>query len=246
MIYATLGLWLAVIVLLAWTIQRLWREMVQTSVLNYLFLPGTLVAQVGYVVALLLTGAKAGPVSLFGDDDAEKDDETPAQSNIPLFGTVLIGLLPMLAVGSALHVVVRGMGEPVLGGVSADYLSSELPHTLSAFWEQLRGLISIAEDTLIAMRRLDWNQWSSAAFAYLLIALSMRMAPVPRHVRGHLGAIAFLCGGAALAGTVLPTLSDNLATQWPILATVIGAQLLLLMFSVSVRGVVALLTAVGR
>jgi hypothetical protein len=76
------------------------------------------------------------------------------------------------------------------------------------------------------------------AFAYLMIALTVQLAPIRGNVRGHVGAIAALCGGAAVAGSMAPSLPEWIQAAWPLLALATGWLLMLLMVSLFARGLV--------
>ena len=68
MVYAAFTFWLLVIVLTAWGVHRLWSGMVKPKVLNTVLLPGTLVAQIGHVLGLLVTGATVTNTTLYKKD----------------------------------------------------------------------------------------------------------------------------------------------------------------------------------
>lgn len=238
MLYVAAAIWLTVVVLLAWAIRSLWANMVSARVVNVVTLPGTIVARFGYVLALLITGTAAGHVSLIDDTPAE-DEKTPTdEPHLPFFGMMLVGLLPMLAVSVSLYFLIREFGGPLVERVRPERLESELPVSLPAFWEQLRQLVTLAEDTFNAIRHLDWSIGPNVLFVYLLICLSLRMAPIPRHLDGHLAAIVATALAAALVGSAVPSVSQAVAGVWPGLALVTGCLLCLLMISLSIRGLV--------
>ena len=69
MLYAALTLWLLVIVFCAWGVHRIWSGLVKPRVVNTILLPGTLVAQLGHVLGLLVTGNPVRNTALMGDDE---------------------------------------------------------------------------------------------------------------------------------------------------------------------------------
>ena len=56
MIYFAVTFWLLVAVLTAWGVHQLWSGMLKPRTVNSILLPGTLVAQLGHVLGLLVTG----------------------------------------------------------------------------------------------------------------------------------------------------------------------------------------------
>ena len=65
MLFAAMTFWLVTAVLSAWGVQQLWRGMVAPRVVNAVLLPGTLVAQLGHVLGLLITGATVNNATLY-------------------------------------------------------------------------------------------------------------------------------------------------------------------------------------
>src|SRR5262249_44380503 len=115
----------------------------------------------------------------------------------------------------------------------------DLPATLTSVWEQLRGLISLAESTLNALRHANADGWRILIFVYLLHCLSVRMAPLPGRALNHIGAVAGLAAIGALAGTVSPWLPEAILRSWPVLALTTGWLMLALLVSLAIKGIVS-------
>jgi hypothetical protein len=71
-----------------------------------------------------------------------------------------------------------------------------------------------------------------------MVCLTVRLAPRPGNMRGHLIAVAGLGVIAVLAGTLTPRVEEMIALCWPLLALVVGWLLLLLLASLVARAVV--------
>ena len=139
MLYLALTFWLLVIVLTAWGVHRIWSNMLQPKVLNTILLPGTLVAQVGHVLGLLVTGATITNPTLYKDDESGDPETTPdPRPRIPVIGPVIIGLLPLVACAVAIFCVARFLGTPVLANMDTSVVGPVLPTTMSGVWAMLR------------------------------------------------------------------------------------------------------------
>lgn len=247
MIYAAFSLWLVAIVLMAWAVHELWSRIIKPKVVNVALLPGTLVAQLGRIVGLLVTGARITNTALMEDDeDGAPVTERRYEAKLPVFGPVVVGLLPLLATGMMTYVVLVGLGKPVVmaayqagNPLPSDLVLREVPDDPSAFWDQLRNLITLAQGTLDAVLRAEMAPWRIAAFAYLMICMTVRMAPFAGNIRGHLGAIAATGIILALVGTLSPTPAQSIEHLWPLLSLTVGWLFLLLIISLIAHGAVA-------
>jgi hypothetical protein len=254
MIYAALSLWLVAIVLMAWAVHGLWSAIVKPKAVNVALLPGTLVTQLGRIVGLLVTGAKVTNTALMGDDeDGAPSTEPRYEARLPVFGPVVVGLLPLIAAGIMTYVVLVGLGEPVVAAayragnpLPPDLVLRELPEDASAFWDQLRNLITLAEGTLDAVLRAEMAPWRIAAFAYLMICMTVRMAPFSGNIRGHLGAIASTGVILALVGTLSPVPAQSIERLWPLVSLTVGWLFLLLIASLIVHGAVTSVRMIAR
>lgn len=247
MLYAALTFWLLVIMFCAWAIHFVWSDLVRPRIVNAILLPGTLVAQLGHVLGLLITGGTARNATLMGDDeDGAPRADPPEETGVPVIGPVLVGLLPLLACGAGLFVAARGWGQPVVSNLAERFGAPQaLPSTLAGLWELLRGTITLAESVLNAIVSSNLLHWPTALFIYIAICLTVRMGPMNGNHRGALGAIVLAGGLIALLATVLAPARDAIQTGWPILSFAVGMLLLLLVITLVVRGIVALVRIVA-
>ena len=244
MLYAALTFWLLVIVFSAWGVYWLWGRLVKPRVVNTVLLPGTLVAQLGHVLGLLVTGNPVRNTKLMGDDEkGEPKSDTPETQRIPVIGSILVGLLPLVACTACLYAAARLLGDRVLeelSGGAALSVSQDLPTSLSAMWELLRNSITVIENMLDAILRSDLVDWSTVLFLYLAVCLTVRMTPFEGNRRGAVGAI-FLAGIAiAVVASLVGSVENFVLSSWPILSFAVGMLLFLLLFSLLVGGIVGL------
>lgn len=238
MVYASTCLWLIIVVLLADGVYRIWSSILKAKVVDGVLLPGTVIQQIGQVVGLLITGATAGPPIPAKDGNGPPTIPAP-QPKIPFFGPMIVALVPMIGLAICIYAVASQLGLGIVAKLPKELVERRTPGTLNAVWDQLRGLITLAEATLNALRQSDANGWTIFLFVYLLHSLSVRLAPLPGKVFNHVGAIAAFGAIAALMGSVVPSLPDAIVRSWPVLTLTIGWLTLALLVSLCIKAIVS-------
>lgn len=245
--YAQMTFWLLVIVFTALGVHRLWSSLLQPKVVNSVLLPGTLVAQLGHVLGLLVTGGTVNNTTLIKDDEScepETGDDT--KSKVPLVGTVIIALLPMLGCAVAIYWVSRYLGSSILSGMETASLSKlALPTSLGLFFGMLRQSVNLIEQLVDVVRRHNLTDWHNLLFLYLAICLTVRMAPLTGNIRGALGAILLTGLLAFLAGQIMKSANGSMDSAWPLITFSVAVLLVLLIVSLLVKGAVCLVKTVG-
>ncbi len=241
MAYIALTFWLLVIVLAAWGVHRLWSGMIKPKMLNSILLPGTLIAQLGHVLGLLITGATVSNTTLYKDDESgDPETTTDPKPRVPLVGPVIIGMLPLLACAVAIFFVARHLGRPILVNLTAGSVGPILPTSMAGAWQMLRDQITLVESIVAATTVADLTNWRTLLFIYLLICLTVRIAPFPGNLRGSLAAIVILGIGAAMVSSLFDMADPRVQNGWAVLNLTVAALLFLLMASLVVRGGVGL------
>ncbi|HUU83181.1 MAG TPA: hypothetical protein VM243_06715 [Phycisphaerae bacterium] len=241
MLYATCTFWLVIAVLTAWGVHHLWSSMLKPRTVNSILLPGTLVAQLGHVLGLLVTGATVTNTTLYKDDESGEPEMTQdPKPRIPVIGPILIGMLPLLACAVAIFFVTRYLGGPFVAQMSEQNVAETLPTTLAGFWELLRDQITLVELAVAAAMGADWGRWEVWLFVYLVICLTVRMAPFPGTLRGTLGATVVLGLLAAFVASVADIGRSHFEDGWTVLSLSVATLLFLLLASLLVRGTVGL------
>ncbi|MCK4341040.1 MAG: hypothetical protein KAY37_04875 [Phycisphaerae bacterium] len=242
-LYAALTFWLVVIMFSAWGVHQMWSSLVKPRVVNSVLLPGTLVAQLGHVLGLLLSGNSVQNTSLMGDDEkGEPKSDTPDKERLPIVGPILVGLLPLVACGACLYIAARMLGGSVLGDVAAGtatQLPQALPTTIAGVWELLRGSVNLLEAMLNAIWNSDLPNWPTVLFLYLAVCLTVRMAPFEGNQRGAIGAVFLAAIVISVLASFIPSARDFIEnSSWPILSFAVAMLLFLLLISLLVRGVI--------
>jgi len=242
MLYAALTFWLLVIVFSAAGVHRLWSDLIKPRVVNSILLPGTLVAQLGHVLGLLVTGHPVKDTKLMGDDEAgQPKADAPTEQRIPILGPILVGLLPLVACGVCLYFATHYWGGGVLKGLHTRGVDPELPRTLAGFWQLLRDGITLVEGLVSAILQSDLVNWVTVLFLYLAVCLTVRMAPFEGNRRGAIGAIVLTGVLIAILGSLSTRVHDFIVDTWPILSFTVAMLLLLLLLSLAVAGIVSLI-----
>ena len=249
MLYAALTFWLLVIVFSAWGVHALWSRLVKPRAVNTILLPGTLVAQLGHVLGLLVTGNSVQNTSLMSDDETgDPQTNTPEKPRIPVVGPVLIGLLPLLACAAALYAAARTWGRSIIDGFGESGLlvTQTLPKSAPDVWQLLRDSITLMENMLDAVVHSDLPHWPTALFLYLAVCLTVRMTPFEGNRRGALGAIVLSGVLIWIVGALTGRVDGALQSTWPLISFSVGVLLFLLLTSLLVTGVVELIRIVAK
>ena len=239
--YLALTFWLLVIVFTAWGVQRLWAGMIQEKLLNTMLLPGTLVAQIGHVLGLLVTGATISNTTIINDDETGAPATTTnPEPKIPIVGPIVIGLLPILACAAAIFFVAAFFGQPILKSLTPSAVGPTLPTNLAGFWQMLRDQITLVESIVAATIAADYGIWQTWVFFYLVICLAIRIAPFPGTLRGSLGAIVLMGIGLAVIASLFDVQDPRVLNAWAVLNLTLAILLLLLFASLIARGGIGL------
>lgn len=243
-LYAALTFWLVVIMFSAWGVHRLWSALVKPRVVNSLLLPGTVVAQLGHVLGLLISGNSVQNTKLMGDDDkGEPESEPPKQQRLPIIGPILVGLLPLAACAGCLYLAAALLGDSVLRNLSgggALLVPQALPTSLAGIWALLRDSVSLVEGLLNGILRSNLASWETILFLYLAVCLTVRMAPFEGNRRGAVGAVFLAAVVIAVLGALLPAARALVESSWAVLSFAVGVLLFLLLVSLLVTGLVRL------
>jgi len=246
MLYAALTFWLIVIAFSAWGVHWLWSRLVKPRAVNTVLLPGTLVAQLGHVLGLLVTGASVSNTKLMGDDEGgEPTADAPDKQRIPVFGPVIIGLLPLATCAACLYLAVKLLGHGVLVREATLYLPESLPLNLPDFWALLHNCINVMESMLSAIASSKLT-WPNVIFLYLAVCLTVRMTPFEGNRRGAIGAILISGLIIGVIASLANPVENAVQASWPILEFAVGMLLFLLIVSLIVSGLVGLIRILAR
>ena len=247
MLYAALTFWLMVIVFSAWGVHWLWSRLIKPRAVNTVLLPGTLVAQLGHVLGLLVTGNSVSNTKLMGDDEeGEPTSDTPERQRIPVLGPVIVGLLPLIACAACLYLATRFLGRGVLPTDATFDLPQKLPASIPEFWALLHAGVDAGQNMLAAILRSNLKHWPNVLFLYLAVCLTVRMTPFEGNRRGAIGAILLSGVVIGVLATFIAPMEEAVYSSWPVLTFAVGMLLFLLIVSLLVSGLVGLIRILAK
>lgn len=241
--YAALTFWLLVIVFSAMGVHQLWSSLVQPKIVNSVLLPGTLVAQLGHVLGLLITGGTVNNTTLVKDDESgEPETGSDTQTRIPVIGPIFIALLPLAGCAVAIYWVAMYFQSPILAAMTdgADVRGIGLPTSFGLLFAMMRQTVTLVEQLFLVVWNADLHNWRTLLFLYLVICLVVRMAPFTGNLKGSLGAIFVFGLLAFLFGQVTSETPGAIESAWPLINFCVAVSLFLLILSLIVKGAVSL------
>lgn len=239
MLVAMFVWWMVVAMLAALAVLRLWRGVISPRTLAIGLLPGTLTARMGFAFGVLITGGTVQRLSLVESDEGQTDTTSGGETLAWLRGT-FAALLPMLACAAAIVLLVQWLGIASARAMLVHDAAASFQFSLAGIGAFLRDTVSLLQAILSAALHanpFDWRYW---VFLYLLVCLTLRLAPSRAHLRSALLALLLTGIVLALAGWLVPGSHGVLRRGWGVLSLVVATNLLLLVLTLLARGVVEL------
>jgi hypothetical protein len=236
MLYAAFVFWALVAIFAARAVYNLLGRVMPPKVLNYALLPGTLVAQIGHHLALLVTGGTISQSRLANDSTGEPEIQSDAKPRIPVLGPVLVAVVPIFLCGLALVLAADWLSTKPLMQEAGARLPRALPKALPAFWDQAQTIVNSLERASAMWRDANWNVWRTWLFAYLTVCLTIRMSPLSADLRPALLGVVMFGVIAWLIGTFTTQLDSKLLQFWPKLSFLVANLLLILLIALAAAG----------
>ncbi len=241
MLYAAFVFWALVAIFSARAVYDLLGRLIPAKALNYLLLPGTLVAQVGHHIALLVTGSTINQSRLANESTGEPELQSDAKPKVPIIGPIVVAILPIFLCGAALFwaaetLSARGMIGEIAG------LPRHLPRTLGAFWDLAHSMVNLLQAAAAVWTDARWSHWQTWLFAYLTTCLMVRLSPLAKDVRPAVFGIASfgVLGVLVSYFTNWTWPAQKLSHYWTNWSFLVANLLLLLMTAVIVAGLFGL------
>ncbi|MFH1366482.1 MAG: M50 family metallopeptidase [Patescibacteria group bacterium] len=217
--------WFFLLVFLSFLISKLWSRIFPGRKFRYFVAPGVIVHEFSHALACLLTGAKVTRISLFAPEGGFVEH---GRSRFGFFGAALIAMAPIFGITLFLWLLAYWFG------FSFDFQTIEFSSDILG---NFKSLFFSAWD-LVKSGAADWHFW---IFVYLVISLSVSLAPSKQDFKNaFLGLLFLFAFGLAIfywqgSNAFLTNLIGkylgrvvSLAVVWEIIAIVLGLPLYLL------------------
>ncbi|MFA5070523.1 MAG: M50 family metallopeptidase [Patescibacteria group bacterium] len=159
--YLIFFVWFFLLIILSYLLGRLWSRILPGKKYRFFVAPGVIVHEFSHALACIMTGAKVTRISLFSADGGFVEH---TRSRLGFLGAVLIALAPVFGGALFLWLLSRWFGF-ALDFKVIEFSSNILGNIRSLFFSAWNLLISGAG---------DWRFW---IFAYLIVSLSVALAP---------------------------------------------------------------------
>lgn len=246
MLYAALVMWLMVMVFAAQAVNRLWAGFGKPKIVNMLLLPGTVVAQLGYVLGCFASGSPVSGVVLMGSDQQGDAQAAPAAPRIPVVGSIIVALGPLVTCGLAIYLLANYLGGSVLNQLAGQGAYQAVPISINQFWDLLHSLIDMAAGFAAAFELGKLVAWRHGLLLYFTICLTVRMAPLPGNFRGSVLAIIGFGIILAIVGNFTGSARAVVLSVWPVLTYAAAGLICLMIISLLVCGAILLISVLLR
>ncbi len=226
-----------------------------------LLLPGTVVAELAYILGCLITGGEIRRSKIMPDSKASDGGQptTEAQSKLGFFGPLIASTFAIVACGAAILAVNHYMGKDVVQNIASlksdgllppkGNFNDKAPSTMTAavnyFWKLVHSQVDLLKNFTDTVGQLKWKDWKVPLFVYLSLCLGVRLSVATRPVRPTLAAVVLIAVTIAIIGALWEKFSDLMNEVWPLLSYVWGLLLLTLVATLLLSGLVALFKALA-
>lgn len=226
--------------------------MIKPAWVDWALLPGTLVSEMAYIFGCLITGGEVRRAKLMPPKtESAKNRSGPPSSEttegLKYVGPMIASLVAILACIGILLACHALLGEPVIREfitgndmLGRAELPQQLPTHWDLLWEQIESQVRLLRRMSETWANVDWLDWRVPLFIYFSICLSIRLSPLNRPMRPTLAAIMALAVAIALMGMIWPRFSGLMKDLWPLLTYIWALLLFLLIFTLWLKGVMAL------
>jgi len=185
----SMGLWLSILILVAFTVDRLFVKGIKLGAYRFFVGPAALVHNISQVLACLLTGAHVKSVKLADPKTGRVEHDKPKLRGI---GDVIIAIAPLIACGAVLIFMPSFFKEPLS---IAQPLPKLVDTTPNSFANIGYGLLNTCKGTLEHLWAANYSL-PFAAFLYVGLIFTIGLTPDKGKLIYAIFAIAALTAGA--------------------------------------------------
>lgn len=243
MIYATFAFWLIVCVFAAQGIYHLWTSNLARKWVDAFLLPATLVAQVGFLLATLITGGTVRQARLFDSQEGQSDQTTHSAPRFGIIGAVLAAGIPLAFCVAMIAIDVRYVGAEAIYPLFSASLDQSLPTGPAEFWNLLRHQVALMEQTSSGWFKCNLSDWRAWVFLYLFVCFGVRLAWPLDQTRHRIFAIVLVAAGAWVYDRIVGS-AQYLENGWRLLSLMVGVLSLLLVVTLLAQAIARLVRIV--
>ena len=253
MIYAAFIVWFFVLIFAGIGVYYIASRLIGPRGVSWLFLPGTVISEMAWILGSLLTGGEVRRTKLIQSDGAGHHAEgAESTGGLKRIGPLVSAMFAVAACSAVVVLLDRWLGQSVLKTftlkgiwVPQDTLPQSLPASWDGFWTFLSAQPKLMRRLCETFGDLTWSQWQTPAFIYLSICLTVRLAPARRNLRATLGAVVVLCGLLAILGAIWNNFAGSIQDLWPLLTYMYALALTLLVAVLLVWAAISLVRALA-
>jgi hypothetical protein len=184
-----MGLWLSILILIAFTVDRLFVKGIKLGAYRFFVGPAALVHNISQVIACLLTGAHVKSVKLADPKTGRVEHERPKLRGI---GDVIIAIAPLIACGAVL-IFIPGLFKESLS--IAPPLPKLVDTTPNSFENIGYGLLATCKGALQHLWAANYSL-PFAAFLYVGLIFTIGLTPDKGKLIYAIFAVAAFTAGA--------------------------------------------------
>lgn len=174
--YLIFFLWFFSLILLSFLIDRIWSRLLPGKKYRFFVAPGVIIHEFSHAMLCFFTGAKVTNFRIFSPEGGSVEH---TRSRLGFLGAALIALAPIFGITLFLWALIYGFG------FSFDFQTIEFS---SAVTGNFKSLFFSAWD-LMRIHLTDWRFW---LFIYLVISLSIALAPSKKDFQNAFLGLLFL------------------------------------------------------
>ncbi len=175
--YLVLGTWMIAVVLLGYAAERVWLKYVGRGQAIWLLFPGALLHRLSHAAAALVLGCSVTSLRLY---TPSRDDVGYSAPPARWLGAFVVALAPILAGLFVIDSVHQATGKPLEIGDSAPM--KVLPTRGGARRYAHKAWEATKETWRAVGSEIDFHDWRSWVFLYLVIAITVTLSPTRREL----------------------------------------------------------------
>jgi len=170
-------IWLSLLLAFGYALRYVLERTFFGNIYYVIVFPGVVVHELSHAFTCLISGAQIHSIKLFSRSGGQV---THSQSKIPILGPFLIAMAPIFGATAGLYLICRLFAPSFLN----------LPAFNFQFSQDLVG--NFINHFLQNLKTLDWANWQTYIFMYLVLSLSFAMSPSKEDLQNTFWSLIFI------------------------------------------------------